>query len=184
MDLSTLNPVELVDKFRTKARSWWATYQTWQANAAKFQGTPLQAKYDALMSEGASVRAAIEKATRAIDSVSGLLQQARDALGLNGLGLLPVVIPLAIITTVVLSWRAIDAWMENAKALEAQALATLATATPAQIAAARSAMTATASRDKPILEQAKMVIIWLVAGYALYKLLPIAIEKFGKRSAA
>lgn len=206
MDFSALNPVELIDQFKAKARSWWATYQGWQEASSRFVGTPLEAEYRALISNGAAVRSAIEKATSAIDSVASLYAQAKAALGFDGmpqgLGFLPLVWPAAILTTIALGWKAIDAWEQSARALNAKYAANVTTtqarlaetliaqgvapAEAARIVASSGSAAQAMTREpveKPLLEQVKTVAIVSVVLLVAWHVLPLAVDWWKKRSA-
>lgn len=105
---------EAIAEFRKKAAEFQSAYNFLLDNGSQFNNAELLNKRQTLLSSGNAIKTTIETATKAIDSVQGVLKDVGDFIGLNAL---PALLPIAVVTGAV---AAISYWLNQFDALRAE----------------------------------------------------------------
>lgn len=112
-DLST------IEAFKQRAKNFWIQWNNLNAQSGTVdrRSPALQKEYDDLLQRGSTIRTSVETATGLIDKATSAYRSAKgwvvDIFGLDGvpqLGLIPILIPAAVIAT---SLAAMGKWLKD-----------------------------------------------------------------------
>ena len=109
----------MIEAFKTRARDFWSQWELLgnKQQDIKKLSPEIQKEYNDLLERGSTIRNSVETVTGLIDKATAAYQSSKEwisdlfGLGENGLGFLPVLIPVAVIAG---SLAAMGKWLSDA----------------------------------------------------------------------